>query len=208
MSLKDRIEHQTKALKELRKDLKQAREEKWDAEYVRRNDERREGESDEHWHKRRKRNRVRAEHKDEAVDLLAKKLKHWEKELDDLREHRQEYRDEQAEQRSSYEKGSTKIVMFDGRPLVEDLAFWLEKARKKGGWNGVLVSGYRSPAYSQQLCYLGDLRSPVLPGQMCRYLKQSHQDLLSRPRCRHQRLRQRRASPRQGWRTLLERSTA
>lgn len=44
------------------------------------------------------------------------------------------------------------VVQWDGKPVVEWIAFWLEKSRK-AGWTGSVNSGYRSPEYSEQLCY-------------------------------------------------------
>jgi hypothetical protein len=154
MSLQDRINQLRKDREHLEDVLKEAREELWERAYIARNDERREGESDEHWHKRRRRNRERYENRDEVVEHMAKKLHAIQREIDDLVEHRQEFKEEQRDSKSSnYDKGSTRIVTFDGKSLVEDLAYWLERARKDGGWNGYLVSGYRTPEYSEQLCY-------------------------------------------------------
>jgi hypothetical protein len=45
------------------------------------------------------------------------------------------------------------VGTFDGKPVA---AWWvpiLAQARKSGLWGGTLTSGYRTPAYSQQLCY-------------------------------------------------------
>jgi hypothetical protein len=43
------------------------------------------------------------------------------------------------------------VVLFDGRPCAAWLAPYLEWARGRG-WKGTLVSGWRDPAYSEQLC--------------------------------------------------------
>ena len=152
MSLKDRIDQLRKDREHYEDAIKEARKELWESAYVTRNDERREGESDEHWEARRKRNRERYEHRDDVVEHLSKKKHALQREIDDLVEHRKEFKEEQHEDKSDYDKGGTGIVTFDGKPCVEDLAYWLAKARE-AGWNGVLVSGYRTPEYSQQLCY-------------------------------------------------------
>ena len=55
------------------------------------------------------------------------------------------------------------IVTFDGKPTVEWLAYRMQVARA-AGWDGYLVSGWRSPAYSTQLCY-GMCGQPSCPGQ-------------------------------------------
>lgn len=48
--------------------------------------------------------------------------------------------------------GSGLIVTLDGKPC----ASWIARGcidRRSKGWSGVLVSGYRTPEYSEQLCY-------------------------------------------------------
>lgn len=44
------------------------------------------------------------------------------------------------------------VVQWEGKPVVEWIAYWLERSRK-AGWTGGVNSGYRSPEYSEQLCY-------------------------------------------------------
>ena len=44
------------------------------------------------------------------------------------------------------------VVTWEGKPVVEWIAYWLQRAREKG-WKGAVNSGYRSPEYSEQLCY-------------------------------------------------------
>lgn len=44
------------------------------------------------------------------------------------------------------------VVNWEGKPVVEWAAYWLQRARDDG-WQGGLNSGYRSPEYSEQLCY-------------------------------------------------------
>src|SRR5262245_58785242 len=138
MGLQDRINQLRKDREHLEDAIKEARKELWEAAYVTRNDARREGESREHWEARRKRNRERYERRDEVVEHLSKKKHAIQKEIDDLVEHRKEFKEEQHEEKRMPEKGSTAIVMFDGKPVVEDLAYWLAKARQNG-WGGYLV---------------------------------------------------------------------
>ena len=181
MSLTDRIKSLEHDCDHYDKAIKDAREELWDANYVRRNDERRKGESEEHWKARRKRNRQRYKRREQVIEHLIKKRKALEKEADDLREHRREYHEEQrGEHSGSYEKGSTSIVTFDGKSCVEDLAYWLNQARQHG-WHGVLVSGYRTPAYSTSLCY-GMCGAPYLPRALRRRQLEPRQDDLPRTR--------------------------
>lgn len=164
MSLKSRIDQVRDAIHGYEHAIKEAREKLWEANYVRRNDERRKGESDEHWEARRKRNRHSFNNKEEVVKHLTKKKEAHEKLLHKLQEHREEWKEEQAEDRSNYDKGSTKIVTMDGKPIVEDIAYWLDLIRKRGMWHGVVVSGYRTPAYSTSLCY-GMCGAPSCPGR-------------------------------------------
>lgn len=45
------------------------------------------------------------------------------------------------------------VVTFDGHSCPGWIAEWMQRARDDGRWHGVLVSGYRTPAYSESLCY-------------------------------------------------------
>lgn len=45
----------------------------------------------------------------------------------------------------------TGVAYFDGKPVSAAVVPWLQRARANG-WGGVLVSGYRDPYYSEQLC--------------------------------------------------------
>lgn len=153
MTLTERIERERKTVRGYEHAIKEAREKLWDAAFVTRNDERRKHEDGtledrEHWERRRKRNREAYEHRDEVVEHLVKKRNAHEKLIDKLKDLKEEVREERS---SGFQKGSTKIVTMDGKPIVEDLAYWLDKARHNG-WHGVVVSGYRSPEYSESLC--------------------------------------------------------
>lgn len=44
------------------------------------------------------------------------------------------------------------VVQWQGKPVVEWIAYWLQRAWDDG-WRGGLNSGFRSPEYSEQLCY-------------------------------------------------------
>jgi hypothetical protein len=54
------------------------------------------------------------------------------------------------------------VVTFDGKPCAAWIVPYLEWARQHG-WQGYLVSGYRTPEYSQHLCY-GLCGRPSCPG--------------------------------------------
>lgn len=55
------------------------------------------------------------------------------------------------------------VVNWEGKPVVEWIAYWLERSRK-AGWTGGVNSGYRSPEYSEQLCY-EICNAPSCPGR-------------------------------------------
>lgn len=164
MTLKDRIAELRKDREHYEQAIKEARKELWEAHYVTKNDERRHGESDAHWEARRKRNRTRFEHRDEVVAHLRKKKDALQKEIDKLVNQREEIKDEHHDQVSSYNRDGTRIVTFDGKSCVEKAAYWCDKARKDGRWGGVLVSGYRTPQYSQSLCF-AMCGAPSCPGR-------------------------------------------
>lgn len=157
MSLKTRIEEERDTVHELHRALKEVRTELWDAERVRKNDEQWEGESEEHWQERKKRNRHRRNKREDIVEHVKEKYDSHVKLLEQLKDKRFDYQEAKREKREArkedggFDKGSTSIVTFDGKSLVEDLAYWLYKARQNG-WSGYLVSGYRTPEYSRQLC--------------------------------------------------------
>jgi hypothetical protein len=70
---------------------------------------------------------------------------------------------ERAQQDSGLDPMGSSIVTFDGKPVVEWLAYRLVAARA-AGWPGVLNSGYRSPEASEALCYQ-ICGAPVCPGR-------------------------------------------
>jgi hypothetical protein len=55
------------------------------------------------------------------------------------------------------------LGMFDGKPVAKAAIPYLNWARKNG-WRGLLVSGWRSRAYSQHLCYVM-CGAPACPGR-------------------------------------------
>lgn len=56
------------------------------------------------------------------------------------------------------------FVTVDGKPVPRWIANIVKKVRAEGRWKGVIVSGYRSPEYSEQLCY-GICGAPSCPGR-------------------------------------------
>jgi hypothetical protein len=63
------------------------------------------------------------------------------------------------------------VASFDGKPVAAWLVPYLTWARDNG-WHGVLVSGYRTPEYSQHLCY-GICGAPRCPG-LCAGTSSNH----------------------------------
>lgn len=62
------------------------------------------------------------------------------------------------------EVGDGKLDWFDGKQCADGWGYWLKKARENG-WNGYLVSGWRSPEFSTSLCW-GMCNAPTCSG-MC-----------------------------------------
>lgn len=63
------------------------------------------------------------------------------------------------------------VVTFDGLPCAGWIAHELTRAREHG-WGGVLVSGYRTPQHSQDLCF-AMCGAPSCPGR-CAGLSSNH----------------------------------
>lgn len=59
-------------------------------------------------------------------------------------------RHEKANERKA--QRTTGVGTFDGKPVANWMIPYLQWARNNG-WRGSLVSGWRDPAYSEQLCY-------------------------------------------------------
>lgn len=56
------------------------------------------------------------------------------------------------------------LIWIDNKQLSKELGLEVLRIRAAGRWGGYVVSGYRTPAYSQQLCYgiCGASRCPGL----------------------------------------------
>jgi len=108
-------------------------------------------EPDKSFHMRKDRARARVKNRERVLDILKRKL-------DAAIERREDRQDDKP----PFDKGSTDIVTFDGKPVVEDAAFWLWKSRE-AGWDGILVSGFRTPEHSEQLCF-NMCGAPSCPG--------------------------------------------
>jgi hypothetical protein len=59
--------------------------------------------------------------------------------------------------------GKSGVSWYDGRKCATWLVPYLQWARSHG-WDGVLTSGYRDPAYSESLCY-AMCGAPACPGR-------------------------------------------
>lgn len=155
MSLKARIEREEKDLREMQRNAKEARKELWQAEWVRKNDERHEGESFEHWEERKKRNRQRRNKRDDVVRLLAKKVEAQRERIEKLKDKREDVHDQPP-------ANATGFATFDGKTVPSWMVPWLEKSRS-AGWTGVVVSGVRTAAHSVSLCQ-AMCGAPACPG--------------------------------------------
>lgn len=59
---------------------------------------------------------------------------------------------------------SAGTVVIDGKPVASWIAKDILEARRRGLWDGYVVSGYRSPEYSESICY-GMCGAPTCPGR-------------------------------------------
>jgi len=107
------------------------------------------GESDEHFRKRRDRYLYRVKHLDKLTDHLRNKAKALAKARKERKRDRQESKDG--------------LGTWDGVTVAAWIVPWLRKSRE-AGWKGTVVSGYRDPAYSEQLCY-NMCGAPSCPGK-------------------------------------------
>src|SRR5919112_567180 len=69
------------------------------------------------------------------------------------------------------------VATFDGKPVAAWLKPYLDWARAHG-WQGTLNSGYRTPEYSEHLCY-GICGSPSCPGKCAG--RSSHHSIRVKP---------------------------
>ena len=110
-------------------------------------------------HYRKRLQRVRA-HRANARKIL----EGLERRVEKAAERKQARRKKTRAEESSLKVGSGDIVTFDGVPCVEWIAHDLLQARKCGVWNGQLVSGYRTPEHSVEIC-MDMCGAPTCPGR-------------------------------------------
>lgn len=115
------------------------------------------GETWRHYFRRRHLKRRQRANKARIVELFEKRLKA----AIERKEDRKEEKDD-AHGSNPFNAHGGSVVTFDGKSCVEWIAHDLYAARQHG-WAGQLVSGYRSPEYSEQLCY-GICGRPSCPG--------------------------------------------
>lgn len=113
------------------------------------------GESDEHFKKREKLHHERRANARKILENFDGRIKHAIE--------RKEDRKQEKQADGPYDAHGGDIVTFDGKQIVEWIAHDLYQMRQHG-WNGYLVSGYRTPEYSQQLCY-NMCGAPSCPGR-------------------------------------------
>lgn len=61
-------------------------------------------------------------------------------------------------------QGGGYLVPFDGHTCARWIVEILQEARSSGTWRGSVISGYRSPEYSRQLC-MNMCGAPTCPGR-------------------------------------------
>jgi hypothetical protein len=76
-----------------------------------------------------------------------------------------------AQRRAANKDAADGVVMYDGKPVAAWMVRYLNYARQNG-WMGWLVSGFRSPEHSEQLCFAMCGR-PSCPG-MCAGRSSNH----------------------------------
>lgn len=114
------------------------------------------GEKDEHFDKRKKRHHERRKNARKIYEGLDARVK--------LAADRKEERKKDAKaDKNPFDAHGGGIVDFDAKTCVEWIAHDLFEMRKHG-WNGYLVSGYRSPEYSISLCQ-AMCGAPSCPGR-------------------------------------------
>ncbi len=64
------------------------------------------------------------------------------------------------------------LIVIDGKQVATEVGKEVLRIRAAGRWGGYIVSGYRTPAYSQQLCY-GICGRPSCPG-LCAGTSSNH----------------------------------
>ena len=137
-------------LKEAVKWLHNARDRLFAAIHVRNEMKREKGESWAHWRARRKKAAERVQHREEIKDRLAKKVEFL--------------RDKKDKQTPS---GPVAQPKAPWNPYNREIAGWIVPWLHKSweaGWRGAVNSGWRSPAYSTQLC-MNMCGAPSCPGK-------------------------------------------
>ena len=81
-----------------------------------------------------------------------------------LRRRLENKRDRLEERREKPDGPAAGVVYFDGKPVAAWFVPWLNKIRARGRWKGYLVSGWRDPEYSEQLC-INMCGAPSCPGR-------------------------------------------
>jgi hypothetical protein len=111
------------------------------------------------WQARKERKKKFLENEIQNKKLLARKISY----LHDKKDDKADKLAEKIKNKNEFDPKGGDLVTFDGKLCVEWIAYWMKKTRE-AGWNGYLVSGYRSPEYSQQLCY-NMCGAPSCPGR-------------------------------------------
>jgi ABC-type transporter Mla subunit MlaD len=84
---------------------------------------------------------------------LRDRIKTWRQRRKALSERREALREKyERAQAEANEPPASGVTTFDGKQVAAWFVPWLNKIRARGRWSGVVVSGWRDPVYSEQLC--------------------------------------------------------
>lgn len=68
-------------------------------------------------------------------------------------------------------------TVIDGKQVANWIAKWVLLARSKGLWHGIVISGYRSPEYSESICR-GYCGQPTCSSPPCAGRNSEHSQLV------------------------------
>jgi exonuclease VII large subunit len=160
MGLEDRTKRE---LKEMRRQLKEVRDRYTKQSH--RRIKRWEGETQNHCEWRRRKHQHRVDHLAELRKHLNKKIRHKANELQEIREDKEDrgpVGDPDGDGWASFDGKMVAAWMVGAEAYNGKTVNWLQRIRD-AGWGGYIVSGGRTPEYSESLCY-NMCDAPQCPG--------------------------------------------
>lgn len=104
---------------------------------------------------------LRLAHPDRA---RSKQHPEWPADEDAVKRGKQRRQEQQRLAKKAHDSGNADgFAEFDGKTVAEWMIPWLKRSRA-AGWQGSVVSGVRTPDYSEHLCY-AMCGSPTCPGR-------------------------------------------